>query len=157
MQLGFHHGLQAPGIEENGPLRSPVFCTIRFSRPEPRAAVGFHQREVSMAKGGDYTFGRDEAQTKTGVLNAVSNATGLPRQHVGKVVGALAALAAVELARRGTFTLPGMAKMKVVKKAATKARQGINPFTKEPTIFKAKPARKLVKIRALKGLKDSLK
>jgi hypothetical protein len=50
-----------------------------------------------------------------------------------------------------------MAKMKVVKKPATKARQGINPFTKEPTIFKAKPARKLVKIRALKGLKDSLK
>jgi DNA-binding protein HU-beta len=105
-----------------------------------------------------YTFPRDaDAQTKSGILNAVSGATGLPRQHVGKVVGALAALAAAELARRGTFTLPGMAKMKVVKKAATKARQGINPFTKEPTIFKAKPARKLVKIRALKGLKDSLK
>jgi DNA-binding protein HU-beta len=105
-----------------------------------------------------YTFPRDsDAQTKSGILNAVSGATGLPRQQVGKVVGALAALAAVELARRGTFTLPGMAKMKVVKKAATKARQGINPFTKEPTIFKAKPARKLVKIRALKGLKDSLK
>jgi DNA-binding protein HU-beta len=44
-----------------------------------------------------------------------------------------------------------------VKKAATKARQGINPFTKQPTIFKAKPARKLVKIRALKALKDALK
>ena len=50
-----------------------------------------------------------------------------------------------------------MAKMKVVKKPATKARQGINPFTKEPTVFKAKPARKLVKIRALKGLKDAVK
>jgi DNA-binding protein HU-beta len=105
-----------------------------------------------------YNFPRDsDAQTKSGILNAVAGATGLPRQHVNKVVGALAALAAMELARRGTFTLPGMAKMKVVKKAATKARQGINPFTKEPTIFKAKPARKLVKIRALKGLKDSLK
>jgi hypothetical protein len=46
--------------------------------------------------------------------------------------------------------------MKVVKKPATKARQGINPFTKEPMTFKAKPARKLVKVRALKGLKDSL-
>ncbi len=110
-----------------------------------------------MAKGGDFTFPKDEAQTKTGVLNAVSTATGLPRQHVGKVVGALAALAAVELARRGVFTMPGMAKLKVVKKAATKARKGINPFTKQPTIFKAKPARKLVKIRPLKALKDSLK
>jgi nucleoid DNA-binding protein len=115
---------------------------------------------MANAKSGSkgYAFPRDaDAQTKSGILNAVSSATGLPRQHVGKVVGALAALAAAELARRGTFTLPGMAKMKVVKKPATKARQGINPFTKEPTVFKAKPARKLVKIRALKGLKDSLK
>jgi DNA-binding protein HU-beta len=104
-----------------------------------------------------YAFGRDAAQTKSGVLNAVSAATGVPRQHVGKVVGALAALAAIELARRGTFTMPGVAKMKVVKKAATKARKGINPFTKEPMIFKAKPARKLVKLRPVKALKDALK
>ena len=97
------------------------------------------------------------AQNKSGVLNALASATGIPRQHVGKVVGAIAALAAVELARRGTFTVPGMAKMKVIKKAATKARQGINPFTKQPMLFKAKPARKLVKIRPLKALKDSLK
>jgi nucleoid DNA-binding protein len=124
----------------------------------PARPDGLLQLEVSMAKGGDYAFPRDTtAQTKSGVLNALSSATGLPRQHVGKVVGALAALAAIELARRGAFTMPGMAKMKVVKKAATKARQGINPFTKQPTIFKAKPARKLVKIRPLKALKDSLK
>jgi nucleoid DNA-binding protein len=109
-----------------------------------------------MAKG--FAFPKNLlAQNKSGVLNAVSSATGIPRQHVGKVVGAIAALAAVELARRGTFTVPGMAKMKVVKKAATKARQGINPFTKQPMLFKAKPARKLVKIRALKMLKDALK
>ena len=106
---------------------------------------------------GSYSFKNVVAQNKSTVLNAVSSATGIPRQHVGKVVGALAALAAVELARRGTFTMPGLAKMKVVKKAATKARQGINPFTKQPTLFKAKPARKLVKIRALKALKDALK
>ena len=112
---------------------------------------------TSKAGSKGYTFPRDsDAQTKSGILNAVSSATGLSRQQVGKVVGALAALAAAELAKRGTFTLPGMAKMKVVKKPATKARQGINPFTKEPTVFKAKPARKLVKIRALKGLKDSV-
>jgi nucleoid DNA-binding protein len=114
---------------------------------------------MATTKGGSkgYSFPREvDAQTKSGVLNAVSSATGLPRQQVGKVVGALAALAAAELARRGTFTLPGMAKMKVVKKPATKARQGINPFTKEPMTFKAKPARKLVKMRALKALKDSV-
>ena len=109
-----------------------------------------------MAKG--FAFPKNLlAQNKSGVLNAVSSATGIPRQHVGKVMGAIAALAAVELARRGTFTVPGMAKMKVIKKAATKARQGINPFTKQPMLFKAKAARKLVKIRPLKALKDSLK
>ena len=54
----------------------------------------------------------------------------------------------------GMFTVPGLFKVKVVKKPATKAREGINPFTGEPTIFKAKPARKVVKVLALKGLKD---
>jgi nucleoid DNA-binding protein len=50
--------------------------------------------------------------------------------------------------------LPGLAKVKVVKKPATKARKGINPFTKEEVMFKAKPARKVVKVLALKALKD---
>ena len=103
-----------------------------------------------------FSFPKDAAQTKTGILNSLSAATHIPRKQVGMVVGALAALAAIELARRGSFTLPGVAKMKVIKKAATKARKGINPFTKEPTIFKAKPARRLVKLRAVKALKDRL-
>ncbi len=98
-----------------------------------------------------------EPRTKSGVLDAVASATGLPRKQVGRVLGALAALVANDMSKTGGFTLPGLAKMKVVKKAATKARKGINPFTKEPTIFKAKPARKLVKIRPLKALKDAVK
>ena len=56
----------------------------------------------------------------------------------------------------GVFNLPGLLKIVRVSKPATKARKGINPFTKEPTIFKAKPARNVVKVRALKGLKDSV-
>jgi len=112
---------------------------------------------VAKRKGDSFSFPKDaNAQTKSGTLNAVASATGIPRKHVGKVVAALGALAAVELARRGNFTVPGVAKLKVVKKAATKARKGINPFTKEPMIFKAKPARKLVKIRAIKALKDAI-
>jgi nucleoid DNA-binding protein len=54
----------------------------------------------------------------------------------------------------GVFTVPGLMKVKVVKKPATKARKGINPFTGEATTFKAKPARKVVKVQPLKGLKD---
>lgn len=96
-------------------------------------------------------------RNKTGVLNAMSEATGLRRKEVATVMGALAALIAYDMAKSGSFTLPGLAKMSVIKKPATKARSGINPFTKEPTIFKAKPARKVVKIRALKALKDFVK
>ena len=96
-------------------------------------------------------------RNKTGVLNAMSEATGLRRKEVASVMAALAALIGHDMAKIGTFTLPGLAKMSVIKKAATKARSGINPFTKEPTIFKAKPARKVVKIRALKALKDFVK
>jgi len=52
--------------------------------------------------------------------------------------------------------VPGLVKFVVIKKAATKARKGINPFTKEPTIFKAKPARKIIKARPVKAAKDAL-
>jgi len=52
--------------------------------------------------------------------------------------------------------LPGFAKFVVIKKPATKARKGINPFTKEPTMFKAKPARKLVRARPVKAIKDAV-
>ena len=54
----------------------------------------------------------------------------------------------------GTFTVPGLMKVKVIRKPATKEREGINPFTKEPTIFKAKPARNVVKVAPLKALKE---
>ena len=54
----------------------------------------------------------------------------------------------------GVFNIPGLMKVTVQRKPATKARKGINPFTGEPTIFKATPARNVVKVRPLKGLKD---
>ena len=54
----------------------------------------------------------------------------------------------------GLFTMPGLMKVKVVRKPATKARKGINPFTGEPTVFKAKPARNVVKVLPLKALKE---
>ena len=110
-------------------------------------------------KGGNaFSFPKtDDVRSKSGVLGALSEATGLSRKDVARVFGALTALIAVDVARRGSFTLPGLAKINVIKKAATKARKGVNPFTKEPMIFKAKPARKVVKVRALKALKDFVK
>jgi hypothetical protein len=54
----------------------------------------------------------------------------------------------------GVFTVPGLMKITVRTRPATPARKGINPFTGEPTTFKAKPARRVVKVTALKGLKE---
>jgi DNA-binding protein HU-beta len=61
-----------------------------------------------------------------------------------------------ELKKTGAFFVPGFAKLVVIKKPATKARKGINPFTKEPTVFKAKPARKIIRARPVKAVKDAV-
>ncbi len=78
------------------------------------------------------------------------------RKDVKAVLEALAEVGYKELKRTGAFLVPGLAKFVVIKKPATEARKGINPFTKEPMIFKAKPARKLIKARPVKAAKDAL-
>ena len=80
----------------------------------------------------------------------------LKRKDVKGVLETLADLGYKELKKNGAFVVPGFAKFVVVKKPATKARKGINPFTKEPTIFKAKPARKVLKARPVKAAKDAV-
>ena len=80
----------------------------------------------------------------------------LKRKDVKGVLETLADLGYKELKKNGAFVVPGFAKFVMVKKPATKARKGINPFTKEPTIFKAKPARKVLKARPVKAAKDAL-
>ena len=93
-------------------------------------------------------------RTKGEVIRGISEVTELPRKQVVNVLDALTAVIAQDVAKLGTFSLLGLAKIVVVKKPATKARKGINPFTKEPTIFKAKPARKVVRVRPLRALKN---
>src|SRR6201995_2962151 len=80
----------------------------------------------------------------------------LARKAVKAVSEAVAAIGHKELKKTGAFVVPGLAKFIVIKKPATKARQGINPFTKEPTTFKAKPARKIVRARPVKAVKDAV-
>jgi DNA-binding protein HU-beta len=80
----------------------------------------------------------------------------LTRRDVKGVLEHLAEIGYKELKKSGAFLVPGLAKFVVIKKPATKARKGINPFTKEPTIFKAKPARKAIKARPVKAAKDAL-
>ncbi len=66
--------------------------------------------------------------------------TEIARKDVKGVIEAVAEIGYKELKKTGAFVVPGFAKLVVVRKPATKARKGLNPFTKEPTIFKAKPA-----------------
>ena len=80
----------------------------------------------------------------------------MARKDVKAVIESLAAIGYKELNKSGAFLVPGFAKFVVIKKPATKERSGINPFTKEPTIFKAKPARKIVKARPVKAAKDAV-
>ena len=93
---------------------------------------------------------------KTAIMTALAEATGLTRQQVAGLFDELAVLIKKNLAEQGPgeFSIPSLMKIKVVRKGATEERTGINPFTKEETIFKAKPASNVVKVVPLKGLKD---
>ncbi len=94
--------------------------------------------------------------SKSELIQKVADECSVARKDVKAVMELLAAVAYKELKKSGIFMLPGFAKFTVVKKPATKERQGINPFTKEPTVFKAKPARKTLKVRPVKAAKNSV-
>ena len=80
----------------------------------------------------------------------------LTRKDVKGILESVASIGQAELKKNGIFVVPGLVRMLVVKKPATKERKGINPFTKEPMIFKAKPARKVIKGRPVKAVKDAV-
>jgi nucleoid DNA-binding protein len=94
--------------------------------------------------------------TKADVYSSLSEKTGLNKKEIATVFSAMSELIAKELGKKGPglFVIPGLLKLKVVRKPATKAKQGLNPFTKEPMTIKAKPARNVVKAVPLKSLKD---
>ncbi len=94
--------------------------------------------------------------TKSEIYANIAEATELSKKDVAAVFDALAVEIGNSIGKKGSgqFTIPSLCKIVVQKKPAVKARKGINPFTKEEQMFKAKPARNVVKVRPLKGLKD---
>jgi nucleoid DNA-binding protein len=97
--------------------------------------------------------------SKTQLMSNIAESTGLNKKQVSSVFDSMAVLIRQELGKgRKTedkqFTIPGLCKIMTQYKPAQKERKGINPFTKEETVFKAKPARSVVKVRPLKALKD---
>jgi nucleoid DNA-binding protein len=94
--------------------------------------------------------------TKSQIQEQIAECTGVSRKEVGAVLDCLGDVieAHVKKGAVGEFVLPGMLKISTVRKPAVKAREGKNPFTGEMTMFKAKPASTVVKVRPLKKLKD---
>ena len=97
--------------------------------------------------------------TKSEIIAGIVKSTQLPRKQVVAVLDGLAEQIKCAVGKKGpgVFALPGLVKILVIQKPATPKRKGINPFTKMEQIFAAKPARKVVKVRPLKALKDMAK
>jgi DNA-binding protein HU-beta len=92
--------------------------------------------------------------SKSELIQRVAEQSNLTRSDVSRVLDALEDVGHAELT--GTSTLPGYAKFVAEEKPATGAHQGVNPFTKEPMMIEAKPARKVIKVRLLKVIKDAV-
>ena len=100
-----------------------------------------------------------KAASKSEIVSRIAESTELSRKQVSSVFESLSQEIgrAVNEEGPGIFTVPGLMKVSVINKPATKERKGINPFTKQETVFKAKPARRVIKVRPLKALKDMAK
>jgi len=97
--------------------------------------------------------------SKAGLIAAIGESLGegTSNKQIKAVLETLVTVGHKELKKAGSFVLPGFSKYVVVKRPARPARAGINPFTKQPTTFAAKPASKVVKARPVKALKDAIK
>jgi nucleoid DNA-binding protein len=125
-----------------------TMANSKTNKPAKKAAAGSPtKKKITIS----------EAFTKSQVLNYLAETSGLKKKDANNFMVALANLFELHLGSKrgpGKFVVPGLMKCHVVRKPATKARKGINPFTKEETIFQAKPARNIIKIRPLKKLKN---
>ena len=109
-----------------------------------------------MAEKANAAKSNGKAPTKGQIVTTAAEHAGISRKQAAAVFESLAEQIRSAVGKKGpgTFTVPGLMRINVISKPATKARKGINPFTKEEVMFKAKPARKVVKVRPLKALKD---
>jgi nucleoid DNA-binding protein len=100
----------------------------------------------------------DKKMSKSQFVTTLAEKTGLTKKQAESVLDAINALVAHQLGKGGPgeILIPGLLKLNVVVKPATPQHEGLNPFTKQPMTYKAKPARKVIKARPLKALKDAI-
>jgi nucleoid DNA-binding protein len=96
--------------------------------------------------------------SKTQFVTTLAEKSGLSKQQAAAALETINAMVAQQLGRQGPgeILIPGLLIMNVVDKPATRQHEGVNPFTKEPMTYKAKPARRVIKVRPLKALKDAV-
>jgi nucleoid DNA-binding protein len=96
--------------------------------------------------------------SKSQFVTAVAEKSGLNQKQASSVLDAINVIVVEQLSKRGPgeVLIPGLLKLNVVDKPATKQHEGVNPFTKEPMTYKAKPASKAIKVRIVKTLKDAV-
>ncbi len=98
----------------------------------------------------------EKRMSKTEFVEAIASQSGLDKKQVNAVLDSLNDVVYKELKAQHEVVIPGLLKLVTVNKPAVPEHEGINPFTKEKTMFKAKPARKVIKPRPLKALKDAV-
>jgi nucleoid DNA-binding protein len=119
-------------------------------------AASSARNKAKVAPGGKKIASVSKSYTKTELFNCLFKHTELPKKKIAEVMDTLQAIMHAHIKSGTPFSLPGILKITVVKKPATKQRKGINPFTGEEAIFRAKPARKVLKIKPLSKLKKNL-
>jgi nucleoid DNA-binding protein len=129
--------------------KTNVKKTAKAKAPKAKAAAPANKSPVAIKA-------VNKPRTKSEIMTALAENTGLTRKDVGALFNALGEVIGLDVGKKGPgiFTVPGLMKITRVHKPATKARKGMNPFTGEEQVFKAKPARNVVKVRALKALKE---
>jgi len=128
----------------------------KSASPKAAPAQAQGQAPSPSAAKPDASASRSKAATKGEIFGTLSEKTGIGKKEVASLFEAMGELIGRELGKKGPgqFVIPGLLKLKVVRKPATKAKQGVNPFTKEPMTIKAKPARNVVKAVPMKALKE---
>lgn len=126
-------------VAKKAPARKKAVARKAAPAPAPRKVTALTQK-----------------MTKSQIVASLADSTGLTKRQVTSVMDEMNILMERSIKKRsvGEFTVPGIFKITTVKKPARKARKGINPFTGEETMFKAKPASIAVKVRPLKKLKE---
>ena len=144
---------------KTGARKATTARTAKSARTSKAPAAGASKAAGKTAsKPVKITAAKNKPRTKSEIYAILAESAGVSKREVATVFDTMQQMIAADLKKGsvGVFNVPGLMKVMVQRKPATKARKGINPFTKEETVFKAKPARNVVKVRPLKGLKDAV-